>query len=133
MSARRRPLGSQPLTTGRALVLGAVQGPAELLPVSSSAHITLLPWFAGWGWDRLDPAARKDFEVALHAGTLAALVVGQRRVIARAVERTVAEFSARLRDELNVDALIGDLSATARAAVAPSSVSLWLRAGSLDR
>jgi undecaprenyl-diphosphatase len=68
-------------------VLGAVQGPAELLPVSSSAHITLLPWFAGWGWDRLDPAARKDFEVALHAGTLAALVVGQRRVIAREVER----------------------------------------------
>jgi undecaprenyl-diphosphatase len=60
-----------------------VQGPAELLPVSSSAHIQLLPWFAGWPWDELDPEERKAFEVALHAGAAAALVVGQRRLMAR--------------------------------------------------
>ena len=67
---------------GRALALGVVQGPAELLPVSSSAHIVLLPWFAGWGWPELDPEVRKSFEVALHAGAAAALLIGQRRVIA---------------------------------------------------
>jgi undecaprenyl-diphosphatase len=63
------------------MVLGAVQGPAELLPVSSSAHLILIPWLARWDWDRFDPALRKSFEVALHAGAAAALLVGQRRVI----------------------------------------------------
>jgi undecaprenyl-diphosphatase len=61
---------------------GIVQGPAELLPVSSSAHIVLVPWLAGWDWERLDPEVRKSFEVALHAGAAAALLLGQRRVIA---------------------------------------------------
>jgi undecaprenyl-diphosphatase len=65
----------------RALALGIVQGPAELLPVSSSAHIVLLPWLAGWDWDELDPELRKSFEVALHAGAAAALLIGQRQTI----------------------------------------------------
>lgn len=66
----------------RAVALGLVQGPTELLPVSSSAHIVLLPWLAGWDWESIDPEVRKSFEVALHAGAAAALLVGQRRVIA---------------------------------------------------
>jgi undecaprenyl-diphosphatase len=66
----------------RALALGVVQGPAELLPVSSSAHIVLLPWLAGWEWEEVDPELRKSFEVALHAGAAAALLIGQRRLIA---------------------------------------------------
>jgi undecaprenyl-diphosphatase len=66
----------------RAIVLGAVQGPAELLPVSSSAHLTLIPWLADWETDNRDPELRKSFEVALHAGGAAALLIGQRRVIA---------------------------------------------------
>jgi undecaprenyl-diphosphatase len=64
------------------MALGAVQGPAELLPVSSSAHLILIPWLAGWNWDRLDPELRKSFEISLHAGAAVALVVGQRDVIA---------------------------------------------------
>lgn len=66
----------------RALALGLVQGPAELLPVSSSAHIVLVPWLAGWDWDAIDPEVRKSFEVALHAGAAAALLIGQRESIA---------------------------------------------------
>jgi len=66
----------------RALALGLIQGPAELLPVSSSAHIVLVPWLAGWDWDSIDPEVRKSFEVALHAGAAAALLVGQRELIA---------------------------------------------------
>jgi undecaprenyl-diphosphatase len=69
------------IPTGRALALGAVQGPAELLPVSSSAHIILVPWLAGWEWEGLDPEVRKSFEVALHAGAAAALLIGQRQQI----------------------------------------------------
>jgi undecaprenyl-diphosphatase len=70
------------LPARRAVALGVVQGPAELLPVSSSAHLVLVPWLAGWDWEAIDPELRKSFEVALHAGAAAALLVGQRRVIA---------------------------------------------------
>ncbi|MGI8715526.1 MAG: undecaprenyl-diphosphate phosphatase, partial [Solirubrobacteraceae bacterium] len=59
----------------RALVLGALHGPAELLPISSSGHIALIPWLAGWEYDRADPELRKAFEVAVHAGTAAALLI----------------------------------------------------------
>jgi undecaprenyl-diphosphatase len=65
----------------RAVVLGLVQGPAELLPVSSSAHIVLVPWLAGWDWEGVDPEVRKSFEVALHTGAAAALLIGQRHLI----------------------------------------------------
>jgi undecaprenyl-diphosphatase len=74
--------GEGRIPTRRAVALGLVQGPAELLPVSSSAHLILVPWLAGWDWGRIDPELRKSFEVALHAGAAAALLVGQRRLIA---------------------------------------------------
>jgi undecaprenyl-diphosphatase len=67
-----------------ALALGALHGPAELLPVSSSAHTTLVPWLLGWSYPDLDPELRKAFEVALHAGTAAALLVGLRDEVAEA-------------------------------------------------
>jgi len=72
---------SEALPARRAVALGLVQGPAELLPVSSSAHLVLVPWLAGWDWEAIDPELRKSFEVALHAGAAAALLIGQRRVI----------------------------------------------------
>ena len=56
-----------------ALALGALQGPTELLPVSSSGHLTLVPALLGWSYTRLDPDLRKAYEVALHAGAGAAL------------------------------------------------------------
>jgi undecaprenyl-diphosphatase len=67
--------GAQRLPLHQALALGLLQGPTELLPVSSSAHTTLLPWLAGWPYGELNPRLRKSFEVALHAGTAAALLV----------------------------------------------------------
>ncbi len=79
------------ITPGRALILGAIQGPTELLPVSSSAHLSLLPWFGGWHLDEVDARSRKDFEVALHLGTAAALVLGLRREIVDELRR----FDAR--------------------------------------
>jgi undecaprenyl-diphosphatase len=79
--------GEEAIAGRRALALGIVQGPAELLPVSSSAHIVLVPWLAGWDWEAIDPEVRKSFEVALHSGAAAALLIGQRRVIARELRR----------------------------------------------
>jgi undecaprenyl-diphosphatase len=56
------------LTPLQAAVLGAVQGLSELLPVSSSAHLYLVPTLLGW------PYAGAAFDVAMHAGTLFALI-----------------------------------------------------------
>jgi undecaprenyl-diphosphatase len=70
------------IPAARALALGVLQGPAELLPISSSAHIVLVPWLAGWDWERLDPELRKSFEVAVHGGAAAALLIAQRQTIA---------------------------------------------------
>jgi undecaprenyl-diphosphatase len=79
------------LSERRAAILGVIQGPAELLPVSSSAHISLVPWLAGWRWHALDPEHRKSFEVALHAGAAGALLIGQRQ----AIGREIRAFDAR--------------------------------------
>jgi undecaprenyl-diphosphatase len=56
-----------------AIVLGAVQGATEFLPISSTAHLVLVPWFMGWQ----DPGLA--FDVALHLGTLVALLIYFRR------------------------------------------------------
>jgi len=79
------------LSSRQAAALGLLQGPAELLPVSSSAHIALMPWLLHWRYSELDPEVRKGFEVALHAGTAAALLLGLRHE----VEQTVRELDRR--------------------------------------
>lgn len=53
----------------QAIILGIVQGLTEFLPVSSSAHLILIPWLLGWADQGL------AFDVALHLGTLLALLV----------------------------------------------------------
>lgn len=53
----------------QALILGIVQGLTELLPISSSAHLNLFPWV--FGWDEISAS----FDVALHIGTLFAIVI----------------------------------------------------------
>ncbi len=61
-----------------AVALGLLHGGAELLPISSSGHTTLIPWLAGWPYAELDGPVRKSFEVALHAGTGLALAIDMR-------------------------------------------------------
>ena len=58
-----------------AVALGLLHGPTELLPISSSGHTTLVPWLAGWPYGEIAAESRKSFEVALHAGTAAALLL----------------------------------------------------------
>ena len=81
---RRAPDAQPGPKLSHALALGALHGPAELMPVSSSAHTTLVPWLLGWSYPDLDPELRKAFVVALHAGTAAALLVGLRDEVADA-------------------------------------------------
>lgn len=56
-----------------AIVLGIVQGLTEFLPISSSGHLLIVPWFFDWN-DLADPSVKKAFDVALHVGTLAAVL-----------------------------------------------------------
>jgi undecaprenyl-diphosphatase len=58
-----------------ALALGLLHGPVELVPVSSSGHVTALPWLLGWDVADWDGERRKELEVALHAGTALALLI----------------------------------------------------------
>jgi undecaprenyl-diphosphatase len=55
----------------QAIALGIVQGLTEFFPVSSTAHLILFPWVFGWHGE-IDSLA---FDVALHGGTLIALLV----------------------------------------------------------
>ncbi len=53
-----------------AIILGILQGLTEFIPVSSSAHLIIFPWFFGWQ----DSVNTLSFDVALHFGTLIALL-----------------------------------------------------------
>ncbi len=60
------------MTILQAIILGLVQGLTEFIPISSSAHLVIVPWLFRWN----DPALESlTFDVALHLGTLLALLV----------------------------------------------------------
>ena len=53
----------------QAIILGVVQGLTELLPISSSAHLKLIPWIFNW------KSMPESFDIALHLGTLLAITI----------------------------------------------------------
>ena len=79
-----------------AAVLGALQGFAEVLPISSSAHLILVPWLLNW------PESGLTFDVALHLGTFFALSLYFWRDI---IEMVVSFFAAITTRRLNTPAL----------------------------
>jgi undecaprenyl-diphosphatase len=81
----------------QAIVLGIVQGLTEFLPISSSAHLILVPWLFGW-----EPFGLA-FDVALHLGTLAAILIYFRHDLIAIPRGLIAERSALARRELPVD------------------------------
>ncbi|MEA2497195.1 MAG: undecaprenyl-diphosphatase [Thermoleophilaceae bacterium] len=74
LPARTAPPRRGRLSVRQAVALGLIQGPAELLPVSSSGHLVLVPAVLDWPYARLPADIRKAFEVALHTGAGLALV-----------------------------------------------------------
>jgi undecaprenyl-diphosphatase len=71
------------LPNWQALVLGLVQGATELLPISSSGHLILVPWLGDWEYLKEHDAFNQTFDVSLHLGTLVAVTAYFRTDIAR--------------------------------------------------
>lgn len=78
-----------------AVVLGVLQGFTEVLPISSSAHLILVPWLCNW------PESGLTFDVALHLGTFIALVVYFRQDI---IEMAVSAMDAVVHRSLDTPA-----------------------------
>jgi undecaprenyl-diphosphatase len=68
-----------------ALLLGIVQGLTEFLPISSSGHLILVPWLQHYHFLENNESFNKTFDVALHAGTLVAVLAYFRVEIARLI------------------------------------------------
>ena len=91
------------MTLLHALILGIAQGLTEFLPVSSSAHLALIPWLFGW------PDPGLGFDVALHFGTLAAVLWYFRaewRKLGRAAWAILANRRIETKDERCVALLV---------------------------
>lgn len=78
-----------------AVVLGALQGLTEFLPISSSGHLALAQWAFGWDDFAGDEQLGQAFDVAVHVGTLLAVVVYFRKDIARLASAGIGEVAAR--------------------------------------
>jgi undecaprenyl-diphosphatase len=113
------------------MLLGLIHGPTELLPVSSSAHTVLIPWFAGWRYEELDSRSRKSFEVALHAGAVVGLLVSSREDLAKSLRELSYRHAVTLVLAITPAALTGYLAErpVERRLGNPSSISIALLCG----
>ena len=80
------------MTLIQGLVLGVVQGLTEFLPISSSAHLVLVPWVLGWN---VDPAFAFAFDILVQMGTLVAVIVFYAGTLARMVRAVKEPGQAR--------------------------------------
>ena len=90
------------LSNWQALVLGLVQGFTELLPISSSGHLILVPWLGDWTYLEEHDSFNQTFDVALHLGTLIAVVGYFRhdvKTLTLAWLRSVGARAIRTQDE----------------------------------
>ena len=114
------------LSDWQALALGATQGFSELLPISSSGHLILVPWLADWKYLEAHPDFNKTFDVALHLGTLVAVVAyfwADVLIYLRAFIKAVGARAIRTDDErLAVGIAIATVPAAIAGALGESAI-----------
>jgi undecaprenyl-diphosphatase len=114
------------LSDWQALALGATQGFSELLPISSSGHLILVPWLADWKYLESHPDFNKTFDVALHLGTLVAVVAyfwADVLIYLRAFIKAVGARAIRTDDErLAVGIAIATVPAAIAGALGESAI-----------
>jgi undecaprenyl-diphosphatase len=90
-------VGEEPgaLTNWQALALGIVQGLTELLPISSSGHLILVPWLFEWEYLEQNDEFNQTFDVALHLGTLVAVVGYFRHEVAALIDAWLGSLRRR--------------------------------------
>jgi undecaprenyl-diphosphatase len=106
------------VSTLHAIVLGIVQGLTEFLPISSSGHLILVPELFGWRDITSDTQLNKTFDVALHMGTLLAVVWYFRHDLIRYIgagwralrRRSLAETDGRIAWLLALTAIPGAIT-----------------------
>ena len=116
------------MTVWQAIVLGIVQGLTEFLPISSSAHLLIVPWLLGWESPGL------AFDAALHLGTLAAVLVyfwRELTAMALAFPRAARRPAAVLRSQAPED-VMPRLSLLIALGTAPGLIAGFLGAEAID-
>jgi len=106
------------LSDWQAFALGVTQGLTELLPVSSSGHLILVPWLADWRYLEAHPDFNKTFDVALHLGTLLAVIAYFWAEVVRYVGAWVASVRRRSVETDDQRLAWGIFAATVPAAIA---------------
>ena len=110
----------------RAIVLGIVQGLTEFLPVSSSAHLIIVPWLFGWQPFGL------AFDVATHLGTLAAVLVYFWRDLVAMARGALGGWRSLVRGRLPEDEM-GRLGLFIVVATIPAAMAGVLLESSIDK
>lgn len=111
-----------------AIVLGIVQGLSEFLPISSSGHLIIVPWLFNWH-DFDSESVKKAFDVALHLGTLIAVVAYMRKELwayLRDGSRYAFVKSARTADNTSGRLAWMFVLSTVPAALAGAALDNWI-------
>lgn len=112
----------------QAIVLALVQGFTEILPISSSGHLILVPWLFGWKDQGL------AFDVAMHMGTLVALLVFFRaevQLYARAFVRSLATRAMDAEARLAWCLVVGTIPAALAGLLLQQAASTTLRSAAV--
>lgn len=104
-----------------AIILGIVQGLTEFLPISSSGHLLIVPWLFDWN-DFNDPSVKKAFDVALHIGTLFAVLGYFRRDLMTYVRHGVRHGWAVVTNRARPDTVEGRVALYLIGASVPAAV-----------